>query len=65
MQFHHDRWHVESVQTVIVSNSRPPQLKLNLSDPHRKNRCFVGFIIPVYYTFEKTIANGFLFMFFL
>lgn len=63
MQLHDDRWCVHSVQALMVSNSSPPQPEFKLSEPHRKNRCFVGFIIPAYYTFGTAIANGFLFMF--
>ena len=63
MQLHENRWRVQSVQALMVANSRLPQLEFKLSEPYRKNRCFVGFIIPAYYTFGRAIANGFLFMF--
>lgn len=64
MQFHDDRWHVPLGQALMASASRPPGLEFKWSEPRRKTRFFVGFIIPTYYTLGTVIANGFLFTLF-
>lgn len=63
IQIHDGRWCVQSDQSLTVPNARPPQLEFKLSEPHRKNRCFIGFIISAYCTLGTTTVKGFLFMF--